>query len=587
MYNKILESNGVEIEIVDGGAFNDFSAGGKSGIVSGVLDECKITFVSNILTVGKGLLLIKGIRVKILDPIDFSLQGNPAVPINYQLVARIVLSPDRSISFNLFTDTTQNLVNDAIYKTEQGTYDLRLATFIHATDGSISNLVVTADVLTNKSSGVTSIVKASNSEIEAKTNDYHPIVPANLDYAVKVGVTTNTETLSEEEKENAQKWLGLQKEYEHKITFEFVGLDSDADTILGGSNGIFTITAPTKTAFTSYEEIKPYLEVGQKIDWGYFEEDGTWGELGGKGNWEIIAINDTEFMITDNDGTDLVVSMTDIIDIVTEKGTATTSVEIDKTLTKEGAAADAKVVGEKFNDIDGRVQFLEKEQIDVDTTLTIEGDAADAKIVGEKLAEKVGFTDFGGGLTKSNDKIQVYTHNIYGLIISGSNLLMTSSASESEISAKSSNWKPIVPKTLDFAIKTSLTTNTNTLTDEEKAMACEWLGASGKLYKHSIRVYPKGYDEFTFEVISKRVEEFKYNDMPKSTDIVYRDKLVLIEGGSYAYLILTLISGNNIQLRDWSGSTFKYFVVVENETAKEEFTGTILPVTIIDTVYDI
>ena len=58
------------------------------------------------------------------------------------------------------------------------------------------------------SGGVLTINQANQSDIDKKI-DYKPIVPANLDYAVKVGLTTNTETLTEEEKVNAQSWLGL------------------------------------------------------------------------------------------------------------------------------------------------------------------------------------------------------------------------------------------------------------------------------------------------------------------------------------------------------------------------------------------
>jgi len=50
---------------------------------------------------------------------------------------------------------------------------------------------------------------ATNTQIEAKASPYFPIVPSNLDRAVKVGLTTNTETLTEEEKTNAQNWLGV------------------------------------------------------------------------------------------------------------------------------------------------------------------------------------------------------------------------------------------------------------------------------------------------------------------------------------------------------------------------------------------
>ena len=59
------------------------------------------------------------------------------------------------------------------------------------------------------SSGYLSVDRANNAEILAKTNEVNPIVPSYLDYAVKVGVTTNTNTLTNTEKSNAQGWLGV------------------------------------------------------------------------------------------------------------------------------------------------------------------------------------------------------------------------------------------------------------------------------------------------------------------------------------------------------------------------------------------
>ena len=54
------------------------------------------------------------------------------------------------------------------------------------------------------------IVKmASNSDIDGRKQQYKPIVPYNLDYAIKVGLTTNTETLTDKEKETALAWLGI------------------------------------------------------------------------------------------------------------------------------------------------------------------------------------------------------------------------------------------------------------------------------------------------------------------------------------------------------------------------------------------
>ena len=49
---------------------------------------------------------------------------------------------------------------------------------------------------------------ANNSMIAQKTADRRAITPAYLDYAVKIGITTNTEALTDEEKAAALGWLG-------------------------------------------------------------------------------------------------------------------------------------------------------------------------------------------------------------------------------------------------------------------------------------------------------------------------------------------------------------------------------------------
>lgn len=63
----------------------------------------------------------------------------------------------------------------------------------------------------NMDNGVLSIYPATageNGHIIKKTDTKRPITPATLEYAVKVGVTTNTITLTAEEKQAAQNWLG-------------------------------------------------------------------------------------------------------------------------------------------------------------------------------------------------------------------------------------------------------------------------------------------------------------------------------------------------------------------------------------------
>lgn len=58
------------------------------------------------------------------------------------------------------------------------------------------------------SNGTLYVVKAKDDEVTAKTNATKPIVPANLDLAVKTGIATNTLELTADEKENAKQWLG-------------------------------------------------------------------------------------------------------------------------------------------------------------------------------------------------------------------------------------------------------------------------------------------------------------------------------------------------------------------------------------------
>lgn len=62
------------------------------------------------------------------------------------------------------------------------------------------------------STGFLMTASASSQDIYDKTNQYKPIVPSNLDESVKVGITTNTNTLSSTEKSNACDWLGALKD---------------------------------------------------------------------------------------------------------------------------------------------------------------------------------------------------------------------------------------------------------------------------------------------------------------------------------------------------------------------------------------
>lgn len=57
--------------------------------------------------------------------------------------------------------------------------------------------------------GLLYVENAYGSEIREKKTSRKPIVPSLLDEAVKVGVTTNTKVLTDDEKASAQAWLGI------------------------------------------------------------------------------------------------------------------------------------------------------------------------------------------------------------------------------------------------------------------------------------------------------------------------------------------------------------------------------------------
>lgn len=57
-------------------------------------------------------------------------------------------------------------------------------------------------------SGNPYIVRAIDTEVTAKTSAFKPLTPANIDLAVKTGVTTNTLTLTDAEKLAANTWTG-------------------------------------------------------------------------------------------------------------------------------------------------------------------------------------------------------------------------------------------------------------------------------------------------------------------------------------------------------------------------------------------
>lgn len=101
------------------------------------------------------------------------------------------------------------------------------------------------------------------------------------------------------------------------------------------------------------------------------------------------------------------------------------------------------------------------------------------------LSEYVKFTDYA---TASKAGV-VRTNSNYGISASYDGTIAINPANESEIEDQSDAYKPITPKRLSKAVKVGVTANTQTWTDEEKASACETIGAVPTTNKVGYYVY--------------------------------------------------------------------------------------------------
>lgn len=147
MEYKLLESNGVEIENIDGAALNNFFCGNKSGIISNVLTNCTAYAVNNLnLQISTGLMIIKGFRIKITSP--YSVKISPsASEIEYHVIGRIKLDIDRNVTFEIECRTIADLVqDDNLFMSEQGTYEVEIARFTTNSSG-ISRVTASLNVM--------------------------------------------------------------------------------------------------------------------------------------------------------------------------------------------------------------------------------------------------------------------------------------------------------------------------------------------------------------------------------------------------------------------------------------------------------
>ena len=110
----------------------------------------------------------------------------------------------------IFGSTTTTPLNPDVFSD-----DVDLTNYVKNTDyatadgnGGIVKVTASSGININNN-GVLYVNPAYSSDIAKKSSQRLPIVPHMLDYAVKVGLTTNQETWSEEERQSARDLIGV------------------------------------------------------------------------------------------------------------------------------------------------------------------------------------------------------------------------------------------------------------------------------------------------------------------------------------------------------------------------------------------
>lgn len=148
MTYQILEKNGEDNTNVDGATMNNFAAGGRNGIMKGVLNECAVFLATpHSIGISTGEMIVQGFRVKLTDLYSHTFSALPARPIRYQLVAMIMLDLNRDVAFDIVCREEKALMQDALFVGESGRYEVEIARFTHTLNG-IEDLVRTMDIIT-------------------------------------------------------------------------------------------------------------------------------------------------------------------------------------------------------------------------------------------------------------------------------------------------------------------------------------------------------------------------------------------------------------------------------------------------------
>lgn len=180
MFYRILTKNGVDNTNIDGARNYNFNAGRRSGIVQGALNSGNLFLsANNTIALDTCELRLCGHRV-VIDSAEYkTFYNQPSVPIRYSLVAQIIVSNNgESVSFDLKTQlSTTPLVQNDLDKNINGTYELEIGRFTQLTDGTLTDVVRTADLITGGGNNDSEYIRIGT----VTTNKISPELDADVD----------------------------------------------------------------------------------------------------------------------------------------------------------------------------------------------------------------------------------------------------------------------------------------------------------------------------------------------------------------------------------------------------------------------
>lgn len=177
---KILTKNAVENTNIDGARDNNFNSGRRSGIVKGALNQGNLfQSSSNIIALDTCELRLCGHRI-VIESVEYkTLVNTPSTAIRYSLVAQVIVDDNKDVSFDLIIQSpSTSLVQENLDITGKGKFQLELGRFTQQVDGTITDIVRTADLITG---GIGDAVDGQINIGNVTTNTLEPGMEAEVD----------------------------------------------------------------------------------------------------------------------------------------------------------------------------------------------------------------------------------------------------------------------------------------------------------------------------------------------------------------------------------------------------------------------